>query len=247
MKLLDPGLLRSVAVRIKIVAFATAADILGGRESSLEAPSGTTVDRLLDLLEESAPELASVRDRLAVAVDGRLARSSDILTDDSEIALLPPVSGGRPDTSRLTRRALDIAAITSESANPACGAQLLFLGRVRSSAGGPAVTHLTYEAYEPMAERALAAICRELSDPAADTRLEIVHRLGEVPLGEPSVAIVAVSPHREEAYRLSRTALERLKREVPLWKREHFADGSASWREEERIQEGTATLSGRKP
>ena len=83
--------------------------------------------------------------------------------------------------------------------------------------------------------QALEQICRDIADNETGTRINIVHRLGDVPLGEPSVAIVAASPHRAAAYEASRVALERLKKEVPTWKREHFADGSAAWREEERL------------
>jgi molybdopterin synthase catalytic subunit len=229
-------LLPSVAVRLRIVAFATVAELLGSRETTVERPAGTRVYELLDSLEQSTVGFEAVRDRIAVAVNGRLANPQEILEDDSEIALLPPVSGGNhASLGRLTRQPLDIGRLLDETAEPSCGAQLLFLGRVRSEKGGPLVTHLTYDAYETMATTALDTICRELADSTTGTRLAIVHRLGEVPIGEPSVAIVTVSPHREAAYNAGRTALERLKKEVPIWKREHFADGTATWREEERL------------
>ena len=66
-------------------------------------------------------------------------------------------------------------------------------------------------------------------------RLNIVHRVGEIPVGEASVVVAVSSPHREEAYRVSREALERLKKEVPIWKQEHYADGASVWREEESL------------
>ena len=229
-------LLASGAVRLRIVAFATVAELLGGRETIVEKPEGIRLGELLDSLEHSISGFDTVRGRLAIAVNGRLASADEILTENDEIALLPPVSGGRPTTSRrLTRQPIEIESLLAEVADPSCGAQLLFLGRVRSEPGAREVTHLTYDAYESMASEALDRICRALADGTSGTRVAIVHRLGEVPLGEPSVAIVTASPHRAAAYEAGRTALERLKKEVPIWKREHFADGSASWREEERL------------
>ena len=229
-------LLASGAVRLRIVAFATVAELLGERETIVDRPEGTRLGELLDSLEHSVSGFDAVRDRLAVAVNGRLADADVVLTEDSEIALLPPVSGGRPAApGRLTRQPIEVEALLAEVTDPGCGAQLLFLGRVRSEHGAPAVTHLTYDAYESMASEALDRICRDLADDEAGTRVAIVHRLGNVPLGEPSVAIVTASPHRAAAYEAGRAALERLKKEVPIWKREHFADGSASWREEEQL------------
>jgi molybdopterin synthase catalytic subunit len=224
-------------VRLRIIAFATAAELLGGRETIVEMPPGSRLGELLDTLERSTKGFEAVRDRLALAVDGHLANEHEVLEDGSEVALLPPVSGGNHEgPSRLTRKPIDVNGLLAETAHPSCGAQLLFLGRVRWDEGGPQVTHLTYDAYEAMAERALGKICHDLANRASGTRIAIVHRLGEVPLGEPSVAIVTASPHRNTAYEAGRTALERLKKEVPIWKREHFADGSAAWREEERLE-----------
>jgi molybdopterin synthase catalytic subunit len=86
-----------------------------------------------------------------------------------------------------------------------------------------------------MAETVLRRIAADLVAGADRLRAAIVHRLGEVPVGEPSVVIAVASPHRAAAYEASRTALERLKREAPIWKREHYADGEAAWREEEAL------------
>jgi molybdopterin synthase catalytic subunit len=86
-----------------------------------------------------------------------------------------------------------------------------------------------------MAEERLRTIVRELEAEGDDLALAIVHRLGEVPAGEASVAIAAASPHRAAAYEASRRALERLKKEVPIWKRERYAGGEEAWREEEKL------------
>jgi molybdopterin synthase catalytic subunit len=86
-----------------------------------------------------------------------------------------------------------------------------------------------------MAREALEQICSQLEATTPDLRIGITHRLGDVPVAEATVAIVATSPHRGAAFSASREALERLKREVPIWKREHYEDGSAAWREEEPL------------
>ena len=122
---------------------------------------------------------------------------------------------------------------------------VLFVGTVRDRHGGRPVTRLTYSAYRSMAERRLSALAAELEE-LHGARVAIVHRLGTLEPGEASVVIAAAAPHRAAAYAASRECLERLKREVPVWKREHYADGSAAWREEEPLAgRQTAALSPR--
>lgn len=140
-----------------------------------------------------------------------------------------------PDPEVLVDGPIDVGAVEHRVADPACGAVLLFLGTVRDHHAGRRVTGLTYTAYRSMAAAALRRITAELEAGGERLRLAIVHRLGEVPVGEASVAIAAASPHRAAAYEASRQALERLKREVPIWKREHYAGGEAAWREEEPL------------
>jgi len=106
---------------------------------------------------------------------------------------------------------------------------------VRDHHAGRPVAKLTYSAYRPMALAGLRRIVTDLEASGPGLRAAIVHRLGEVPVGEASVVIAISSPHRAAAYEASRTALERLKAEIPIWKREHYADGEAAWREEEPL------------
>jgi molybdopterin synthase catalytic subunit len=228
-----------MSLRVRVVAFATASDILGRRPAEVELPEGAHLDQLRTALTERHPALETVWDRLAVAVDGRLARGNEALEDGSEVALLPPVSGGSDAPGEmpvLVDGPIDLAAVEGRVRSADCGAVLLFLGTVRDHHAGRSVEQLTYTAYRPMAEAALRRIAGELEAAGERLAVRIVHRLGEVPVGEPSVVIAVASPHREAAYGASRTALERLKREVPIWKREHYADGEAVWREEEPLQ-----------
>jgi len=227
-------------VKVRLLAFASAADALGEAELDLEVAPGSRVRDLQALLDNRFPALAPLWSRLAIALDGEVVDAEAALRDGAEIALLPPVSGGSgaDDGVRvaLTDAPIDAAAVVAAVSGPGRGAVVLFLGTVRDSHQGRAVERLTYSAYRPMAQKGLAQIVGDLERGAPGLRAAIVHRLGEVAVGEASVAIAVASPHRAAAYDASRTALERLKTEVPIWKREHYADGAAAWREEEPLR-----------
>ncbi len=226
-------------MRIRLLAFATAADALGS-ERDLDLPAGATIGDLRDRLLADSPALSRLWPRLAIAIDGRLARLEEEIPDGAEVALLPPVSGGAPEArAALTDGPIDVGAISAAVAGPGRGAIVLFLGTVRNAHGGRKVAALTYSSYRRMAEQKLGEIVADLESQGIDLRAAIVHRLGDVAVGEPSVAIAVASPHRAEAYEASRTALERLKAEVPIWKRERYADGSEAWREEEPLGAGS--------
>ncbi len=231
-------------MKVRVIAFATASDILRRSPVELELADGGRLGDLQRELLARYPSLEPLWPRLAIAVDGELSTADRELHDGAEVALLPPVSGGsglsETDSDPLPRTALvegpiDVAAVERRVADPACGAVLLFLGTVRNHHRGRAVAGLTYSSYRAMAEKILARIVAELEAGGERLRMAIIHRLGEVPVGEASVVIAAASPHREASYEASRTALERLKREVPIWKREHYVDGEVAWREEEPL------------
>ena len=132
-------------------------------------------------------------------------------------------------TTRIRRDPLDAAAVTAAVTAPRNGAVLLFLGTVREQNDGRGVTGIEYSAYEAMAERELAAIASEASARFGAADIAIEHRLGELELGEASVAIAVGCAHRDEAYEVSRWLLEELKRRVPIWKREAYVDGTREW------------------
>lgn len=225
-------------MRVRVVAFASASDALGTSELELALPDGARVAELRERLEGDHPGLAPLWGRLAVAVDGELAPPETPLSEGCEVALLPPVSGGSGARARsgLVDGPIDVESIIRTVSDPASGAVLTFLGTVRDHHRNRPVTKLTYSAYRPMAEARLRTIVEDLEASTEGLRAALVHRLGEVPVGEPSVVIAVASPHRAAAYEASRTALERLKSEVPIWKREHYSDGGASWREEEPLE-----------
>lgn len=221
-------------MRVRVVAFASAAEALGSSALDVEMADGSRLGDLKRRLEADRPGLGELWPRWAIAVGGQLAEAEVALADGVEVALLPPVSGGAPRT-RLVDRPIDLTAVEAEVHDPRRGAVVLFVGRVRDHHGTRRVSGLTYEAYRPMAEAALERIADELASAAPGLDVRIVHRLGEVDVGEASVVIAVASPHRAAAHEASREALERLKREVPIWKRERYADGGAAWREEEPL------------
>ena len=130
---------------------------------------------------------------------------------------------------RLTDQRIDASALIDEAGAPEFGAVLLFLGIVRDVNDGRAVTGIEYSAYEAMAADQLDEIARQAAERFAPAHVVIVHRLGELALQEASVGIAVAHAHRDEAYDLSRWCLEELKRRVPIWKREHYVDGSREW------------------
>lgn len=223
-------------MRIRLLAFASAADALGGGEMDLELPEGSRVADLRGRLDPRYPRLAPLWSRLAVAVDGRVVPPEEPLRDGAEVALLPPVSGGgEPLRAELTDGPIDVDRVVAEVSGPGRGAVLIFLGTVRDSHQGRRVEKLTYSAYRTMAVEGLRRIVADLEACSPGLRAAVVHRLGEVPVGEPSVVIAVASPHRAAAYDASRAALERLKTEIPIWKREHYTEGPPVWREEEPL------------
>lgn len=140
-----------------------------------------------------------------------------------------------PPSRHLTELPIDPAPLLAEVAASARGATVLFLGTVRDAHRGRRVIGIDYSAYRPMAEARLAAIERELAAGAERLALRIVHRTGALGVGEASIAIAAASPRRDAAFEAARRALERVKREVPIWKLERYDDGSSAWREEEPL------------
>lgn len=223
---------------MRLLAFATASEAIGANETTLDLEPGSTVVELQRLLEERYPRIAGLWTRLAIAIDGEVVGPSTPLREGCEVALLPPVSGGAASAIEgcaLVTEALDVSAIASSVSHDACGALVLFVGTVRDRFEGRAVDRITYSGYQPMARARLARIAAELEHEHPGARVAIVHRLGTLRVGEASVVIAVAAPHRDAAYVASRVALERLKREVPIWKREHYRDGNAAWREEESL------------
>jgi molybdopterin synthase catalytic subunit len=131
--------------------------------------------------------------------------------------------------SAVVARPLNPTALMAEVARVSNGAVLVFAGTVRDVNDGRPVTGIEYAAYFQMAERELERIVREAADRFGTTDIVAEHRVGRLALGEASVVIAVAHPHRGKAYEASRFVIEELKRRVPIWKCEEYADGTREW------------------
>ena len=243
----------AVAMHVRVRLFAIQRELAGAREIALDLPAGASVEDAWSAVVTRHPVLAPGRPSLRFARNGDYADAATTLADGDEVAFIPPVSGGAPEEAIETKehpgRILEIvdrplgrailADLEERLATDADGAVVGFIGRTRISPGTPApgqeaeaarhagrsVESLGYEAHESMALRVLATIADEIVDRFGVERLAIVHRTGEVPLGEASIAVVAVAPHRDAAFRAARYAIDETKARAPIWKAERFRDG----------------------
>jgi molybdopterin synthase catalytic subunit len=129
----------------------------------------------------------------------------------------------------LLREPIDVARLSARVASPATGAIASFLGTVRDANEGRAVTGIEYSAYDEMAQREMQKIAAEAAARFHAASVALEHRLGELSLGDVSVAIVVAHAHRAPALDACRYVIEELKKRVPIWKREHYADGTRAW------------------
>ena len=130
---------------------------------------------------------------------------------------------------KLTREPIDTGALLAAASQPEAGAVVLFLGTTREITAGRKTVSLDYEAYDEMAEKQLVGLEAEARRRWPLVECQIVHRLGQVPLAEASVAIVVSTPHRADAFAAGQWLIDTLKRDVPIWKQEHWADGTSEW------------------
>ena len=124
---------------------------------------------------------------------------------------------------------IDTNEVLSRIGSDQDGATLLFLGVVRDHADGRPVSGMRYDAYEEMATPVLLEIANEAADRTGSDRVAVVHRFGELSIGDVSVAIAVSTPHRAEAYDASRYVIEEIKKRLPVWKKEHYTDGGSEW------------------
>jgi molybdopterin synthase catalytic subunit len=230
-------------MRIRVRLFAVQRELAGTREVPLELADGGSVEDAWTALVARYPALAPGRAFVRFARNADYAEPATPLSDGDELAVIPPVSGGAEERILDLRDepfAPDILAeLEARLGTPEDGAVVGFIGRTRTTPGTPApgqeqeaarhagrsVQSLEYEAHEPMVLGVLGQIADEIRDRFGVERLAIVHRTGDVPLGEASVAIVAVAPHRDAAFQAARYAIDETKARAPIWKAERFSDG----------------------
>ncbi len=131
-----------------------------------------------------------------------------------------------------THEPIDIARLMAAVADGGRGGTVVFVGSVRRSAEDGPVRAIDYSAYEEMLAEEFDRIVQQAREHWPQAQFSAQHRLGRVPLGEPSIAVVAAAPHREEAFAACRHVIEEAKRRLPVWKKELFEDGGTRWREE---------------
>jgi molybdopterin synthase catalytic subunit/molybdopterin converting factor small subunit len=162
---------------------------------------------------------------LLYAVNKEYAPRDLELADGDEVALIPPVSGG---SFRLSGDGLSFDAVVDEVRSERAGAIATFVGTTRVESRGRTVQHLEYEAYEGMAENVMAEIAASLKQRYDLCEIAIHHRTGRVEIGDASVVIAVSAPHRQDALAACRDAIDTLKQQVPLWKKEVY-EGGEEW------------------
>jgi molybdopterin synthase catalytic subunit/molybdopterin converting factor small subunit len=232
---------------VQVRLFAILRERAGCDLIELALPRGATVAEALQRLariDSLAEPLACLS--VAMAVNRDYAAADTVLEPDDELALIPPLSGGaaapgeRGEAAvggvaaaadgtaaaphvRVTAEPLSLDRLARRVADPLAGAIVTFQGVTRE------LPRLDYEAYTEMAEERIARIARECIAAHALCALAVEHRVGSVPLGEPSVIVAASAAHRAEAFAGAREAIDRVKAEAPIWKREHPDGAPARW------------------
>jgi molybdopterin synthase catalytic subunit len=229
-------------VRIRVLFFGVLRDVVGSREDSLEVASGGRLETVFDHYADRFPKLREMSSSVVLALNQQFSAASAPLADGDEVAFLPPVSGGADGLHTatftheivdregghffaLTREPIDGTALARGLLRGEDGAFVNFEGVARNNTKGRPTLYLDYECYEPMAVKMMAEIGGQLARSFAIGRIAMVHRLGRIEIGETSVAVVVTAPHRKPAFEAALEGINRLKRLVPIWKKEYFVDG----------------------
>jgi len=216
-------------LRITALLFGQAREWAGSSslELTLEAPA--TVESAFAVLKLRHPKLAEIERSLLFAVNEEYASPSNPLSDGDCLAVLPPVSGGEAasrDIFEIIREPIDIVGLRARLLEGDSGAVVIFDGVARNNTKGRRTLYLEYEGYEPMALRTMEQIGSEVHERWPINRVGIIHRLGRIDITESSVLIVVTSARRKIAFEACHYAIDRLKRIVPIWKKEYFEDGA---------------------
>ena len=221
-------------MRLKLLCFGRLREMLAP-ELSYEMPAPASVADLWQSLRAAYPALAAYEGAVAIAVNQTFASSATPLHEGDEVALLPPVSGGLSEElplasrhARLQREAIDAAALRAQLTSGDDGAIVVFEGTVRNHTRNRRTLYLEYESYPAMALAEMERLAGEALARFAIRDLRLAHRVGRLEIGECSVLIGVASAHRAAAFEACRWLIDSLKKTVPVWKKEFFADG-AEW------------------
>lgn len=223
-------------MRVRVLFFGMLKELAGRSEEEIDLPEGASARDVLAHYETTVPRLTESLSSLALAINQQYAKVDTRLHANDEVALLPPVSGGSMSTAgetpavhrhcAITRVPIDSSKIVSELKRDEDGAALVFEGVVRNQTRGRQTLLLDYEAYEDMALQQLEELAGKAIRQFQVRDVAIVHRLGRLEIGETSVLIAVASAHRAAAFDACRWLIDTLKRTVPIWKKEYFADGA---------------------
>ena len=221
-------------MRVRVLFFGMLKDLAGRSSEDCDLPEGTSLRAVFDSYATRFPRLAELSKSIVLARNQEFAEPSTALKEGDEVAFLPPVSGGSAGDLKLarsksfaviTRHAIDSRAIAAKMLSGCEGAVVTFEGTVRNNTNGRATLCLDYEGYESMALKLMAEIGEQIAAAHAVERVALVHRLGRLLIGEASVAVIVTAAHRRPAFEAALEGIDRLKKTVPIWKKEHFLDG----------------------
>jgi molybdopterin synthase catalytic subunit len=221
-------------MRVRVLFFGMLRELVGRPSEDADFPEGADLRAVFESYATRYPRLRELAPSIVIAQNQQFAQLSASITEGDEVAFLPPVSGGAGVDSELlqgghifalTHHAIDTRATIARLLTGAEGAVVTFEGTVRNNTRGRATRCLDYECYESMALKKMLQIGLELAAKYEVGRIAMVHRLGRMLIGETSVAIIVTAPHRGPAFDAAREAIDRLKKLVPIWKKEHFVDG----------------------
>jgi MoaE-MoaD fusion protein len=223
-------------VRVQVLFFGLLKDVTGSSREDLDVSPGSRLDSVFDHYAGLYPRLRDLSSSIVIAHNRQFSPRETPVSDGDEIAFLPPVSGGiSPYTHEirdseghffaLTRQPIDERAIRQQLLQGCDGAIVTFEGVVRDNSKGRKTRYLDYECYEAMAIEVMASLGREIAAKHSISRIAMAHRLGIMRISETSVVVIVTSPHRKAAFDAALEGINRLKRTVPIWKKEYFEDG----------------------
>ena len=214
-------------LKINVLFFGAAREVVDQNPLlvTLAGDGPATVARAFQQLVERYPGLERFGRSLLFAVNQEYATLDTDLKDNDELAIFPPVSGGNHDFFELTTEPIDVGSVARRVVLPECGATVTLDGFAREWTKGKRTQYLVYEAYDGMALSEMQRLGAEAHKRFDIAHIGIVHRTGKLEIGETSVVISVSAPHRKVAFEGCEWAIRELKRTVPIWKKEVYADG----------------------
>jgi len=238
-------------MQVRVLYLGMLREIAGHDKEVVQLDENSRLADLFAQLQQRIPKLSDFRGAIALAVNYEYSGGETVLRDDDEVALIPPVSGGKVDDepttaemplplisehAHLTSSPIKPAAILASIKKPEDGAIAIFDGIVRNNSRGRRTLYLEYSAYDRMALIRMEELARQSLAQFAVRDVRLVHRVGRLQIGESSVYIAVASAHRAAAFDACRWLIDTLKTTVPIWKKEFFEDG-AIWADGEPFPE----------